>query len=161
MDPLSVVGAVASIVQLLHFVHSASSGLIKLIDNIREVPDIILKLKSTTESFEAKTRILKQALAALAKPLLLPAGTQDSLEKVLLKAHSEIRIIETAVLDYEKRLTNASSLRLREKLRFHFVDEKGILEALRKFEDSEKALNRIETSVHLYGRPKASTSGIH
>ena len=147
MEALTIIGAIASVAQLVELIHKLTGGIIALIDHVQEYPDEIRRLKLTLQSLRAKLNLLGVIFMDPSNKPLLSFGRCDSFKTSLLEVQNDVEAVTNIIKGYELEMRGTSSLR--KKLRFQLSDHKTLAKCMKHLKSSEKNLERMESSIHL------------
>lgn len=149
MDPLSIISAIASVTQLVQVIHRLSCGTLDLIARIHGSPEEIRRLKLTLESIKAKLEIIALAFAHTSNESWLSHDMCVNLEVVFVEVQQDVEAVADIIKAYTANPKAASSLKKR--LHYQLCDHKPLEKCLKHLKSSEKNLQRVETSIHMYG----------
>jgi hypothetical protein len=137
MDPLTIVGAAASVGQLIDLADRAATSAWNLTRSIIRAPEEIAKLAEKLEHFKLlieQTR--NQRLDASSIDELFPSGYRDALYKLL---ESSVKALEN--LESVQQAPSTSSINVRGRVRWAAGDNKKARDLLADIRDAESSLD--------------------
>jgi len=147
MEVLAVVAAIASIAQLIEIVGKIGSALNRLARKIQHVPEELRRQQIALRSIQTKLLLLQSIFTALQDDTELPPNLLQEFQLNLEELQKDIEAVVKSIKPYDSGKRRVSSVR--ERVRFSVWDHRALTNATKHLVDSERNLQRIETTVHL------------
>ncbi|RWA09416.1 hypothetical protein EKO27_g5689 [Xylaria grammica] len=143
MDPLTIVGAAASVGQLVDLADKAATSAWNLTQSIIRAPEEVAKLAEKLQRFKLLIEQTQhQTLDAPSIDELFPSSYRDVLYKLL---ESNVKALEN--LESVQHVPSISSINVRERVRWATVDRKRARDLLADIRDAESSLDTALSMV--------------
>ncbi|GAW17428.1 hypothetical protein ANO14919_068850 [Xylariales sp. No.14919] len=143
MDPLTIVGAAASVGQLVDLADKAATSAWHLTQSIIRAPEEVAKLAEKLQRFKLLIEQTQhQTLDAPSIDELFPSSYRDVLYKLL---ESNVKALEN--LESVQHVPSISSINVRERVRWATVDKKRARGLLADIRDAESSLDTALSMV--------------
>jgi hypothetical protein len=147
MEVLAIVGAIASIGQLIGIAGNISGALIELVEKLQNAPEELRRQQLTLRTIQAKLQLLQSLFKTPPTEARLPPYLWQEFHVSLSEVQKDIEIVAKTIQPYDTGKRKISSIR--EKLRFQICNEKALANATKHLRISEENLQRIESVIHL------------
>ncbi|KAI0413478.1 hypothetical protein F5X98DRAFT_378725 [Xylaria grammica] len=143
MDPLTIVGAAASVGQPVDLADKAATSAWNLTQSIIRAPEEVAKLAEKLQRFKLLIEQTQhQTLDAPSIDELFPSSYRDVLYKLL---ESNVKALEN--LESVQHVPSISSINVRERVRWATVDKKRARDLLADIRDAESSLDTALSMV--------------
>ena len=147
MEALAVLGAIASIVQIVEVIGKLSGGIIDVIDRFKSFSEELRRIKLTIESYRPKLEILILTFIDQSNEAWLTPRMLNSFKSSLLEVQTDVKAVAVIIKNYDS--TQQGSISFRKKLRYQLCDQKTLSKCSKHLESSEKNLQRMESMIHM------------
>lgn len=147
MEALVIVGAIASVAQLVEIIHVLASSMLDFISRVREFPDEIRRLTLTLQSIRAKLEILGSVFLDPSNEPWLSQDICDSFKKSLTEVQVDMELFGDALKVYDS--DSRAKFSLHKTLRNEMHYRKKIAKCMKQLESSEDNLQRLESSIQM------------
>ncbi len=147
MEALVIVGAIASVSQLVKIIHVLASRLLDFISRVRESSAEFRRLTLTLESMRAKLEILSRVFSDPSNEPWLSRDICDSFKKSLTEVQTDMELFGDALKIYDSE--SRAKFSLHKTLRNDMYHRKKISKCVKQLESSEDNLQRLESSIQM------------
>lgn len=145
-DPLTIVGGVASLAQILDFTVKAGSALRRLGQDIRDAPLDVERLEHKLSVLQTSIEITTKVTDDMSEDDIFPPDLKCLLLRVLEELERDIEALALFTTKFNLR----STLSIRSRIRWGLI-EKSTVERLRKrLQETESSLSGVVQLLTLY-----------
>ena len=151
MEVLAIAGGVASIASLIEISARTGSILIKLVEEIRDVPEELRRHRLTVRSICNRLERMQSRYEASQTDFNFPASSWQELWTSLQELQKDVETVAKITRLYYTGERKIISMRAR--IQYRLKDQPAVLNATKHLELSERNLDRFERDFHMYNMP--------